>query len=41
MVVGYDIRDKIIFITGANRGIGKALVDCFIERGAAKVLRRM
>ena len=33
----YDIKDKVILITGANRGIGKTLVDSFIERGAKKV----
>lgn len=35
--MGYDIKDKVILITGANRGIGRALVDGFIEYGAAKV----
>ncbi|MGB5621425.1 MAG: SDR family oxidoreductase [Gammaproteobacteria bacterium] len=35
--MGYDIKDKVILITGANRGIGRALVDGFIEHGAAKV----
>ncbi len=35
--MSYDIKDKIVFITGANRGIGKALVDSFIEYGVAKV----
>ena len=31
------IRDKVILVTGANRGIGRALVDGFIEQGAARV----
>ena len=35
--MGYDIKDKVILITGANRGIGRALLDGFIEHGAAKV----
>lgn len=33
----YDLKNKIILITGANRGIGKAFVETFIEYGAAKV----
>ncbi|MDJ0736665.1 MAG: SDR family oxidoreductase [Nostocaceae cyanobacterium] len=33
----YDINNKTILVTGANRGIGKVLVETFIERGAKKV----
>lgn len=33
----YDINHKTILVTGANRGIGKVLVESFIEHGAAKV----
>lgn len=35
--MSYDIKGKIVLITGANRGIGKVFVDSFIENGAAKV----
>ena len=33
----YDIANKTILVTGANRGIGKVLVEFFLEHGAAKV----
>jgi NAD(P)-dependent dehydrogenase (short-subunit alcohol dehydrogenase family) len=33
----FDIQDKIVLVTGANRGIGKALVEGFLGKGAAKV----
>lgn len=32
-----DIKDKVVFITGANRGIGKAFALTALEMGAAKV----
>ena len=35
--MNYKVKDKIILITGANRGIGKAFVDTFIGHGAAKI----
>jgi len=32
-----NIKNSIIFVTGANRGIGRALVEELINKGAAKV----
>jgi len=35
--MAYDITNKTILVTGANRGIGKVLVESFLKHGAAKV----
>lgn len=32
-----QIKDRIVFVTGSNRGIGKALVKALLDRGARKV----
>ena len=32
-----SIQNKVALVTGANRGIGRAIVDSFIQHGASKV----
>lgn len=35
--MNFDIQNKVVLITGANRGIGKTLVEAMISAGASKV----
>ena len=32
-----DIKDAVVLVTGGNRGLGKALVQAFLDAGARKV----
>lgn len=32
-----DIKGKVVFVTGANRGLGKQFVRSLLDAGASKV----
>lgn len=37
MPIKYEIKEKTVLVTGANRGIGKVITETFLKKGAKKV----
>ena len=36
MTISYDIKGKTALVTGANRGIGKVIVETLLDKGGVK-----
>ena len=40
MTTNFDIKDKTALVTGANRGIGKVIVEAFLKKRCSKSVCR-